>query len=145
MFCILTGAQRLVGVLSCEGVVGCAMFFYSTTILAPSQGNRICFVAASHAMGSVPDNYKCPWCGRVGNGGYAVDGGPFYPICTGGDHSCAWYRLIERGQKAIAVRRDQLNAIFPQEGWWLAAAPFVAEFLVPLPEDIPRDQSRWGE
>ena len=65
---------------------------------------------------------------------------PFYQICTGGDHSCVWYRLIERGQQAIAVRRDQLNAIFPQEGWWVAAAPFVAEFLVPCPEDIPRDQ-----
>ena len=65
---------------------------------------------------------------------------PFYQICTGGDHSCVWYRLIERDQDAIDVRRDQLNAIFSQQGWWVAAAPCVAKFLVPCPEDIPRDQ-----
>ena len=40
-------------------------------------------------MGSVEDDYGCPWCGRVGNGGYAPDGVE-YPICTGGDHSCLW-------------------------------------------------------
>ena len=34
-------------------------------------------------MGSVDANYKCPLCGRVGNGGYALDGCNVGPICTG--------------------------------------------------------------
>ena len=34
-------------------------------------------------MGSVAENYKCPLCGRVGNGGYDVDGLSIGPICTG--------------------------------------------------------------
>ena len=34
-------------------------------------------------MGSVGANYKCPLCGRVGNGGYALDGCNIGPICTG--------------------------------------------------------------
>ena len=34
-------------------------------------------------MGSVWDYYKCPLCGRVGNGGYDVDGLDIGPICTG--------------------------------------------------------------
>ena len=41
------------------------------------------------AMGSVGDNYKCPWCGRNGKGGYAVDG-IGYPLCTDGEHACAF-------------------------------------------------------
>jgi hypothetical protein len=40
-------------------------------------------------MGSVGDNYKCPWCGRVGNGGYAPDW-VGYPICTFGEYACLW-------------------------------------------------------
>jgi len=35
------------------------------------------------ATGSVPDNYKCPLCGRDGNGGYALDGVDF-PISEKG-------------------------------------------------------------
>ena len=46
-------------------------------------------------MGSVSDDYKCPWCGRTGNGGYAPDG-INYPICTGGDYSCLWYQAMEQ-------------------------------------------------
>ena len=34
-------------------------------------------------MGSVGEDYKCPLCGRVGNGGYAMDGVNVGPICTG--------------------------------------------------------------
>jgi len=33
-------------------------------------------------MGSVGEDYKCPLCGRVGNGGYAIDGIGIGPICT---------------------------------------------------------------
>ena len=42
-------------------------------------------------MGSVGDDYRCPLCGRIGNGPYALDTrwiGVGYPICTEGDHSC---------------------------------------------------------
>ena len=35
-------------------------------------------------MGSVGADYKCPLCGRIGNGGRALDGYGFpKPICTG--------------------------------------------------------------
>ena len=34
-------------------------------------------------MGSVGEDYKCPLCGRVGNGGYVLDGWNVGPICTG--------------------------------------------------------------
>ena len=42
-------------------------------------------------MGSVGANYKCRLCGRVGNGGYALDGCDIGPICTGdglGEYNC---------------------------------------------------------
>ena len=42
-------------------------------------------------MGSVSDYYKCPLCGRVGNGGYHVDGLNVGPICQGSEevrYSC---------------------------------------------------------
>ncbi len=38
-------------------------------------------------MGSVSEDYKCPLCGRIGNGGYALDS-VGYPICTGGEYAC---------------------------------------------------------
>ena len=40
-------------------------------------------------MGSVSDDYQCPWCGRKGMGGYAVDPIP-YPLCTNGKNACAF-------------------------------------------------------
>ena len=39
-------------------------------------------------MGSVSDSYRCPLCGRTGNGGYHVDGLGIGPICTDGDYAC---------------------------------------------------------
>ena len=47
-------------------------------------------------MGSVPDDHRCRVCGRVGNGGYLMDGYFRYgPICTGeiSRHSCLWQLL----------------------------------------------------
>ena len=38
---------------------------------------------------------KCPWCGRTGNGGYALEGINSL-ICTGGDYSCIWYQVMEQ-------------------------------------------------
>ena len=50
---------------------------------------ELLFVSRSvcYFMGSVGDDYVCPWCGRRGNGGTAVDG-VGYPICTDGHDSC---------------------------------------------------------
>ena len=33
-------------------------------------------------MGSVNDDYKCPLCGAVGQGGYVLDGFAYFPVCT---------------------------------------------------------------
>ena len=38
-------------------------------------------------MGSVDPNYRCPHCGVVGMGGYALDG-INYPVCTEGAANC---------------------------------------------------------
>ena len=59
-------------------------------------------------MGSVSDSYKCPWCGRIGNGGYALDGID-YPICTEGDHSCLDAAI--RDGNLAAFRSRQLRWI----------------------------------
>jgi hypothetical protein len=60
-------------------------------------------------MGSVGDDYMCPWCGRVGAGGYAMDG-INYPICTDGPHSCL--DAACGGQDLTAFRAGQLTGIF---------------------------------
>ena len=44
-------------------------------------------------MGSVDDNYRCPWCGRVGMGGYSPDW-VGYPICDVGPNNCLRQTLI---------------------------------------------------
>ena len=48
-------------------------------------------------MGSVDEDYRCPLCGRVGNGGYAIDGmcESIGPICTEGPWSCLWQDVID--------------------------------------------------
>ena len=50
-------------------------------------------------MGSVGENYQCPWCGRKGKGGYAVDG-IGYPLCTDGKHACAFTSAHKYSTKA---------------------------------------------
>ena len=52
-------------------------------------------------MGSVGDNYVCPWCGRMGYGGYAPD-----CVTTEGPFSCLYH-------ENCGIRRYQLRAIFP--------------------------------
>ena len=61
-------------------------------------------------MGSVGRDYRCPLCGRVGNGGYAVDGFD-YPICTEGTHSCLWYQVMERNKTPEEIVGNALRAI----------------------------------
>ena len=38
-------------------------------------------------MGSVSDDYQCPWCGRKGMDGYALNG-MGYAMCAVGKHNC---------------------------------------------------------
>ena len=82
-------------------------------------------------MGSVSDDYKCPWCGRVGNGGYVIDGVTDYPICTEGWHSCVWWSSMEQNicsrhqyfdtaLQQMRARRS-LSAI-PDEPWSIVVA-----------------------
>ena len=56
-------------------------------------------------MGSVDRDYRCPWCGRIGNGGYVPDGLD-YPICTFGEFACLWRR-----EDLPEFRKNQLKCI----------------------------------
>ena len=79
------------------------------------------------AMGSVPDDYKCPLCGRVGNGGYALDGVGF-PICIEGDFSCLWFQIMDRGLEPGPIIGNAIQKIFwfktdlPPDTWEVIAA-----------------------
>ena len=57
-------------------------------------------------MGSVGRDYKCPWCGRIGNGGYAPDS-LGYPLCTGGTHSCLWYQVVGQSLTTLQEFRQR--------------------------------------
>ena len=84
-------------------------------------------------MGSVPDNFQCPWCGRIGNGGYAPDS-IGYPICCGGEHSCAGYQVSQLQLNLEGFRVRQLQTIFRGLGIWRHALQEtwqgVAQFLI---------------
>ena len=62
-------------------------------------------------MGSVGPNHICPMCGRVGMGGYAMDGINCGPICTVGNFSCLWYQVLEHGHDYDSFRVECLRAI----------------------------------
>ena len=92
-------------------------------------------------MGSVGDNYLCPWRGRVGNGGYATYG-VGYPICIEGLFSCLWFSLADRGIGTMQeFRRYQLRAIFPgtyrHHGAIMVVLDAVAAFLSSPPSARP--------
>ena len=87
-------------------------------------------------MGSVSDDYQCPWCGRVGNGGYVMDGVTNYPLCTEGEYSCCFYSCMENNiccqhqyvdtaLRQMRVRRS-LSAI-PDEPWTIMVAFLAGE------------------
>ena len=80
-------------------------------------------------MGSVGDDYRCPLCGRVGNGGYHADGGPNYPVCTGGDYACLWRLAEDHTLTPLKMMLDQLNAIFHPAPSWAVVMPYIANFL----------------
>ena len=97
------------------------------------------------AMGSVDVDYTCPWCGRVGNGGYAPDW-VGYPICTEGRFSCLWLACQERGIDTVQeFRRHQLRTIFPTtyryDNAISVALDVLAAFLASPPSrDSPEPQ-----
>ena len=67
-------------------------------------------------MGSVSDSYKCPLCGRIGNGGYHLDGTHVGPICTGA-HSDLPVRLscldkVTDGTRCNEIVEDALVDVF---------------------------------
>ena len=79
------------------------------------------------AMGSVSDNYRCPTCGRTGNGGYVLDGMRF-PVCNGGDNSCLGKLMDEDAFSARDIIFQALSQIlrpWPTEVVWA-----VSKFLI---------------
>ena len=74
-------------------------------------------------MGSVADDYRCPWCGRVGDGGYALDGLEGGPMCTEGEYSCLHFQALGRGYGLAEFRVRQLQAMFPPNHMWAQFVP----------------------
>ncbi len=88
----------------------------------------VLYVYRTAAMGSVGDDYKCPCCGRVGNGGYALDGINF-PICTGGEHSCLWFHVLASQKLPTYIVGGAIQRLFapsitlpPNVAWKVADA-----------------------
>ncbi len=72
-------------------------------------------------MGSVDRDYRCPWCGRRGNGGYSPDA-VGYPICAGGEFSGLWRQFVDLELDVVGFRSLQLQAIL-SSSWrpfWLS-------------------------
>jgi hypothetical protein len=75
-------------------------------------------------MGSVGEDYVCPWCGRMGAGGYAPD--PLgYPICTEPPHACLDHWLkngVDSKQEydeCVLRRRFDTKLVLPDNVWTL--------------------------
>ena len=90
-------------------------------------------------MGSVNNDYQCPWCGRVGNGGYALDG-VGYPICTGFVRVSVGYPMGTRlapscldkvldGYSREDVMLDALKAIMQEQVFDPIVLERVVQFL----------------
>ena len=67
-------------------------------------------------MGSVGQQHKCPLCGRVGRGGYHVDGTNCGPVCTNGRHNCLDKmmemepeQIVGQAIKALFLRAPKLQ------------------------------------
>jgi hypothetical protein len=61
-------------------------------------------------MGSVGESYRCPLCGRVGMGGYSIDGIDV-PVCVDGRWACL-SRLAGGGDTLATVRRGHILTVF---------------------------------
>ena len=101
-------------------------------------------------MGSVDPDYQCPWCGRIGAGGYAPDG-IGYPICTNGPFSCLWFSHNARQVENMRDFRElQLRTIFfsergsPRTRVLLIIMEQLAAFLDAPPTRWPVTRLTWG-
>ena len=61
-------------------------------------------------MGSVSDDYCCPWCGRVGAGGYAIHGID-YPICMEDMGNSCLAQVVDHGLALPSFRVRQLTIL----------------------------------
>ena len=68
-------------------------------------------------MGSVSDSYRCPLCGRTGNGGYHVDGLGIGPICTEGPHACLMGFAMEAGFLSLIFLCRPSDACFKKNAF----------------------------
>ena len=87
-------------------------------------------------MGSVGDDYRCPLCGRIGMGGYSMDGINF-PVCTTGTFNCM--DMISRGAPPTEIVADGLFAILCKRKPFSYDVVYdvvyqVADFLSPCPD-----------
>jgi hypothetical protein len=96
--------------------VALIIFITSARYLGPSRQTRsVSFSPVLRQlvplqMGSVGPAFRCPWCGRIGNGGYAADW-IGYPICTEGDRSCLWHFHMALGFGLSDMRHHQLTVV----------------------------------
>ena len=98
-------------------------------------------------MGSVGKDYKCPLCGRVGNGGYSVDG-IGYPVCTDGDYSCLWHQFVDQGLSPAQIVANAVQIVFVKSKFadlskvvLVNIAKFVIEDAEPIPAASQRSSS----
>ena len=80
------------------------MSVFATSVLSSSS------LVSPPSMGSVSRDYRCPWCGRIGAGGYGPDA--VFPdvICLNGLHSCQG-QMVSLGVNRATYRERQLHGI----------------------------------
>ena len=105
---------------------------------------RRCFAACRQLrkikMGSVSENFQCPWCRRT-NGGYSPDW-VGYSICTQGAYSCLWHHSLDNqhtGETVVDLFKNgwALHYVFVKKfdvGWCTRVWEFIAPELPPESE-----------
>ncbi len=121
-------------------------------------GKQRCFSACRQLrkvkMGSMSENYQCPWCRRT-NGGYSPDW-VGYAICTQGAFSCLWHHSLDNqhtGETVVDLFKNgwALHYVFVKKfdvGWctrvWEICAPGVPlESESDSWSDLESDTDNW--
>ena len=95
----------------------------ATSVLSSSS------LVSPPSMGTVSDDHRCDWCGRVGAGGYAPDAlVPTDLICTTGPQNCLAKMIILDVDRAM-FRERQLHGIAQAQA--PPGGPLHALWLVP--------------